>query len=103
MGHPVPVEQSEIVHHKGGGTTISGRDAVSYYRACTIQSALHLYARTGLLVTRGARISVLLRLATEYTGKAYKRTEATRAADELRAWCLTMKAALPIRDERLDD
>jgi hypothetical protein len=90
---------SEIVHHAWGGTTFAGLDAVNLFRAVHVASALRVYARTGMKMTRGATPSVLLAIAREYTGKTYKRGEYLQAAEDVRVWVETMKAALPVTVE----
>jgi hypothetical protein len=87
--------QSEVILSRNG-TTFSGPDAVNLMRAITLASSLRLYAKTGLIPTRGITASVLLRIATEYTGKIYKRGQHEQAAADIRVWIDTMKAALPI-------
>ena len=100
MTNPNTRPQSEIVHHKGG-TTLVGPDAINLFRAATLASGLRLYARTGMLLTRGATPTYLLALAKEYTGKTYKgKDKYLTAAEDVRVWCETMKAALPVTDER---
>lgn len=94
------MNQSEIIHHKGG-TTLVGPDAVNLFRAATLKSALNLYARTGMLMTRGATPTRLLQMAKEYTGKTYKGADKyTAAAADVGVWIDTMKAALPVTDQR---
>ena len=39
-------------------------------------------------------------MATEYTGKPYKRGEYDKAREDLKLWIETMALALPIKDER---
>lgn len=90
---------SEIVHHDGG-TTLVGPDAVNLFRAISVRAALTMYARTGMKMTRGATPTVLLAIATEYSGKAYKRGQYDQAAEDVRIWVETMKAALPTTDLR---
>lgn len=86
---------SEIVHHPGG-TTFAGPDAVNVVRAAHLVSALKLYAKTGMRMTRHASPSVLLALAKEFTGKDYKgRNKYEDAADDVKVWLDTMRAALP--------
>jgi hypothetical protein len=92
--------QSEIVHHKGGGTTFAGPDAVAYFRARTLASSIKLFMRTGIIPTRGVTGPVMLRIATEITGKAYKRGQYQAAYDDVVRWADTMKAALPVEDNR---
>jgi hypothetical protein len=95
-----PVDQSEVVLHAGGGITMAGRDAVNLYRAITLRQALAMYAKTGMLMTRGATPTVILKLASEYTGKAYKRGQHLQAAADVQVWIDTMKAAMPVTDKR---
>ena len=45
-----------------------------------LKHALKLYAKTGMLVTRGATPKRLLEMATGHTGRAYKNTPAGRDA-----------------------
>lgn len=92
-------DSSEIVHHAGGAISISGRDAMYYYRALHVRMALSMWIKTGLRPTRGVGPTQMLALASEYTGKTYKRGQHAQALADLQVWIDTMKAALPIRDE----
>lgn len=92
-------DKSEIVHHNGG-TTITGKDGINLYRAITLKAALNLYAKTKMLATRNATPTAMLQMATEYTGKTYKRGQHAQAAADVDVWVQTMKAAMPITDER---
>lgn len=93
-------QHSEIIHHNGG-TMLVGPDAVNLMRAITLKSALSMYARSGMLMTRGATPKVMLAIAKEYTGKDYKgHGKYTTAAEDVGKWIDTMKAALPVTDER---
>jgi hypothetical protein len=94
------MDKSEIVHFNGG-TAFIGPDAVNLVRAAHCATALRMYARTKMLMTRMATPTVLLQIAKEYTGKDYKGADKyLHAADDLRVWIETMKSALPITDER---
>lgn len=92
MSHP----SDHIEIHAGGGISCVGRDAVNLYRAVTLRQALALYARTGMRLTRGASPTAMLIMATEYTGKAYKRGAYIQAAADVQTWIDTMKAGLPV-------
>lgn len=92
-------QESEVVVHDGG-TTLSGPDAMALYRAASLRQGLLLYAKTKMLMTRGATPTFLLAEASKVTGHKYKRGAYTEAAEDLRIWCETMKAGLPYRDER---
>jgi hypothetical protein len=67
------------------------------YRAAVLASSLRLYVKSGgrIIPTRGVGIMKMLALASQITGKPYKRTEASKAADDVSAWAKEMKAALP--------
>lgn len=88
------------IHIHAGGTTFSGPDAVAYFRARSLRSAIQLYVKSGLIPTRGMGITKMLTLATEFSGVKYKRTEAQRAIDDLSIWIATMQSALPITSDK---
>jgi anion-transporting ArsA/GET3 family ATPase len=50
------------------------------FHALQLKSALGLYIKTGMFVTRGATPRRLLDLASAYTGKKYKNSPAQREA-----------------------
>jgi hypothetical protein len=93
------MQNSEVIAHDAGMTFV-GPDAVNAVRAAHLKVALSLYAETGMLTTRGATPTVLLKMATEYTGHKYKRGAYLEAAQDVADWLATMKAALPFTDER---
>jgi hypothetical protein len=98
--HP---DDSEIIH-TDGGTTITGQDAMLYFKAAQLKGFIKLYMNTGMIPTRGVGIKSMLAQAAAITKtkKPYKtsKPEQQRALDELTTWCHTMKAALPITDKR---
>lgn len=79
-----------------GGTMFVGPDATNLFRAMTLASSLGLYAKCGIIPTRGVTISKMLAMASQYTGKKYKRGDAAKAQSDVKIWCDAMKAALPI-------
>jgi hypothetical protein len=94
------MNQSEIVY-RNSCTTFAGPDAVNLVRAVHVKTALSMYAKHKMLMTRGANPTSLLLLAKEYTGKTYKgKDKYNEAAEGVRIWIETMKAALPVTDER---
>lgn len=94
------MNQSEVVY-SDGATSFVGPDAVNLLRAAHVKVALSMYAKSGMLMTRGATPTVLLKIAEEYTGKKYKgKDKYIEAAEGVRIWIETMKAALPVTDER---
>lgn len=88
--------ESSITVHQSGAISFDGPDATNYFRAFTLRQSLERYAKFGMIPTRGVTITRMLTMATDYTGKRYKRGEALKAAADVRVWCETMKAALPI-------
>ena len=79
-----------------GGTMFVGPDAVALFRAAALASSLGLYAKCGMIPTRGVTITRMLAMATDITKKKYKRGEAAKAQADIKIWCDAMKAALPI-------
>ena len=87
---------SEIVHGPGG-SMYAGPDAVNLVRAVHLKAALSMYAKTKMLMTRGATPTMLLVMAREYTGKTYKGANKYHdAAEGVQVWIDTMRAALPV-------
>ena len=89
---------SSITLHSSGAISYDGPEAVDLYRAKTLASALKMYARSGIIPTRGVTITVMLRMATGYTRKAYKRGDALKASEDVKVWADTLMAAMPIRE-----
>lgn len=86
---------SHIEYDKDGyAIGFVGKDAVLYYRALALRSALGLLAH-GIIPSRGLTKTPALKLASGITGKPYKRTEVEKARADLLLWANTMKAALP--------
>jgi hypothetical protein len=83
------------VNNKNECTSFVGADAVNYVRAELLASSLRLYAECGILPTRTVTATKMLKLATGYTGKAYKRGQYLTAACDVKKWADEMKAALP--------
>lgn len=87
--------ESSITYHKSGGITFVGADAVAFYRAALLVRSLRLYAKCGMIPTRGVTITKMLAMAADLTKKHYKRGDAEKAAADVEAWAREMKAALP--------
>lgn len=94
------IDRSEITVSKGGSISISGRDGMHYFRALHVRMGLSLWIKSGMRLTRAVGPTQLLALASEYTGKQYKRNQHQQAMEDLQVWIDTMKAALPFTDER---
>ena len=89
------MNNDSYIEYGQGGTTFSGPDAVNFFRAATLVSALRLYGEHRIGTNRHLTPTRLLQLATEYTKKPYKRGEYLQAAADVHTWAQTMKAALP--------
>jgi hypothetical protein len=59
-------------------------------------SSLKLYAKTGMIPTRGVGITKMLAFASDITGKKYTRKQVLQAAEDVKVWADEMKAALPV-------
>jgi hypothetical protein len=92
------MNEDRIVAESDGGISFVGYDAVSLYRVMQLRMALGLYAKCGMIPTRGVGPKRMLGIASEYTGKRYAatRAHATLAVDDLTVWIETMKSALPV-------
>lgn len=73
-----------IVAHPGGGFSVTG-ESMSIYRLIVLKHALVLYAKTGIRPTRSATPTAMLRMASEVTGKKYKRGQHSLAAEDVSA------------------
>lgn len=82
-----------------GATTYTG-DAIPLFQAVTLKGALKLYAKCGMIPTRGMTITKMLKLASSITGKPYKRGDAMKAHDDMSTWIDAARTAMPVIDER---
>ena len=82
-----------------GGVMFAGPDAVNLYRAMSVRASLRIVG-IGMSI-KGVSKRGLLKIASEYTGKQYKRGEYEKAREDLTTWIETMKLALPIEDNRV--
>lgn len=88
--------ESYIETGSRGVTSFVGPDATHLFQAVTLRSSLRLYAKIGMFPTRGVTITRMLALATQFTGKTYKRGQAEKAAADVSVWIEAMKCAIPI-------
>lgn len=77
-------------------TVYSGPDATRYFAVKVLRSSINLYLKTGMIPTRGVTISRMLAIAGQTTGKTYKRGQGCAAIADLDTWLATMRAALPV-------
>ncbi len=100
------MSEPHITYAKDGSLrSLVGRDAVSLMRVATIISGIKMNIATGgqMILTRGATITKLLTMATEYTGQKYgprKAGEKERAIKDLEVWLQTMKSTIPSSIEK---
>ena len=78
-----------------GGTMFCGPDAIRLYRAVAVRSALKL-AKAGIKINRYTTTTDLFKIATEYSGKAYKRGQYDQAMADVTIWIDVMRSAIPI-------
>jgi len=86
---------SQIDYRTNSCTGFIGPDAVAFYRATVIAGGLRLYAKIGMQPNRAYTPRAMMRAASEITGKKFKARDYLGAADALKVWADTMKAALP--------
>lgn len=90
------MKESYIGVRDGACTSFVGADAVEYFAAEVLASALRFYAKTKMQVNRAYTPTTILRAAKRYTGKDYKRGQYLIAAEDVAKWAAEMKAALPL-------
>jgi hypothetical protein len=89
---------SYIVKHGDGVSAFVGLDATRLIHAKTVYHALRA-CKIGMRLTRTATPTRCFELATKITGKRYKRGQYDAAMSDVRAWIVTMEAALPVIDK----
>ncbi len=72
-----------ITISKSGATVFSGPEATNLYRAMSLKQALIMYDKFKVLAAKNITATSMLDMATEYTGKAYKRGQQGQAALDL--------------------
>ena len=71
-----------ITYNKDGhAVSFAGREAVEVFRVASLISAIRFSLKTGgkMQITRGFTLTKGLKMASQYTGRPYKRTEAELA------------------------
>ena len=93
------MEDSYItVRNKGKESTITsyvGSDATHLFQARTLIIMLK-YIQKGFRLTSEGSPTKLLKLASSFTGKKYKRGQYDEAITDVQIWVNTMECALPI-------
>jgi hypothetical protein len=85
---------SVIEHHKSGGVSFVGDEAVDVFRAMAIASALKLYAKTGIRANRAYTPKAMMSAASKITGKPFKPRAYLEAADALTAFAEAKRARI---------
>lgn len=75
---------SDYLERTNGGSSFTGGDQ-DIFRAALLAGSIKVYAKTGLLPTRGMSATKMLKLASQFTGKKYKRGEFENAQTDLYA------------------
>lgn len=75
---------NRITFKNGEAQSFVGPKAVDAFRIATLKSAIRLL-KVGITPTRGLTMTKALKMATEYTGAKYKRTETDKALNDLSA------------------
>ncbi len=83
-----------------GSTSYVGPDATQYFRVKMLRHALMGWLKFKMIPTRGVNLTKMLKMAEEYTGNKYKRTQVQWAIEDLDVWINTMRAAMPVEEVR---
>jgi hypothetical protein len=82
-----------------GGTAFVGPDATAMFAAIALKHGLQMYAKFKMVPNRNWTPPAMLKAASGYTGKAYKRGQHALAAADVQIWIDAMRAALPIVED----
>jgi hypothetical protein len=93
-------DDSSGIHYSEGATTIYGPDGIAFYRATVVASGLKMYAEYHMQPSRVWTPKAMMAAAEQITGKKFRPRAYLEAAEAVRLWAVTMKAALPITTER---
>ncbi|MFM7012574.1 MAG: hypothetical protein ACKO0Z_25125 [Betaproteobacteria bacterium] len=74
---------ADIALTGNGGATFAGARGVDAFRIQTLINGLNGYVKFNMIPTRGVTITRMLNMASDYTGKRYKRGEGLKAASDL--------------------
>ena len=73
----------EIKHFGNGGSSWTGDKAVNVFACLTVATAMKMYARTGIKANRNYTPKNMLAFVEQQTGRKFKRTQLSEAADWL--------------------
>ena len=77
------MSQNEITFTGNGGASYVGPKGVNVFRLRVLAGAIRLYAKCGVIPTRGVTISKMMKQAEADTGKKFKRGAYIEAAEAL--------------------
>lgn len=94
------MDGDHIVYSKSRKEAVSyvGHDATQLFRVNMLKVSIRLWLKTGMKPTRGVGIKKMLEMASIYTGRKYKTSQAAEAIDDLHNWVSVMVSALPIEE-----
>ena len=82
---------ADYLTRTNNGQSFVGSD-VDIFRVLMLATSLRGYAKHGMLPTRGVTITSMLKMASQFTGKPYKRTQIEQAAIDLTEYADMLKA-----------
>lgn len=94
------MQPSFSYYSDGSLACASGFEAVDCVRVAHLIMGIKMLHKTGgrLIPTRGFTMKRGLTMASQYTGRAYKRTEVEKALADLKVWLETMKSTIPVQE-----
>lgn len=95
------MSQNEISFTANGGATYAGPKGTNVYYLRCLASAIRLYAKCGIIPTRGVTISKMMKQAAAATGQKFKARDYVGAA--LAVETLMMKQASEVAQEMKAD
>ena len=89
-------QPESYIEHGKGGVMFVGPAATSLVQAITLKHSIGFYAKTGMKVTRMASPKFMLELASQITGKKFKRGQYAQAVAALETWIEEQRAQIPV-------
>jgi hypothetical protein len=77
------MSKNEITFTANGGASYVGPKGVNVFRLRCLAGAIRLYAKTGMIPTRGVTITKMMKQAEQDTGKKFKKRDYITAALEV--------------------
>ena len=80
----------------GAYTGFIGPDAVEFFRVKALRLSLIGYHKFKMIPTRGVTVTVMLKLASQVTGKQYTRAKILDAVFDLEQWLVKAQNSLEV-------